>query len=130
MTEEDIIQRNYEHFSGLFPKTCRTCGRSYATLRDYVLTTSPNGPVIPYDLELAELQATDPIGSVALAKCSCGSTMALTTQGQPLPQVQETLDWIRMESKRRGVSARQILADVRSKIRQRAMAEPTEEASK
>jgi hypothetical protein len=130
MTEEDVIQRNYEHFSGLFPKSCHACGRSYASLRDYVLMTSPHGPVIPYDLELRELQPTDPMGTMALANCSCGSTMALTTQGQPTPLIQETLDWIRMESKKRGISGRQILAEVRNKIRQRAMAEPSEKPEK
>ena len=127
MTEEDIIRRNYEHFSSQFPKTCHACGRSYATLRDYVLTTSPDGPLIPYDLELREWQPTDPIGTMALAKCACGSTMAVTTQGQPLSQIQETLDWMRLESKKRGVSVRQIFAEVRSKIRERAMAEPIDE---
>jgi hypothetical protein len=123
MTEEEFIQRSYQYLLSLFPKTCHTCGRVYATLREYVRETSPIGPVVSYDAELGDWHPSDPLGTLALANCACGSTLALTNLEEPLPQIHETHGWIRMESARRGISLRQLLADLRDKVRQRAMAD-------
>jgi hypothetical protein len=123
MTEEEIVQRSYQHLLGLFPKTCHTCGRVYASLRDYIGETSPIGPAISYDAELGDWHPADPLGTLALANCACGSTLALTNLGEPRPLIQENLDWLRVESDKRGISVPQLLADLRNKLRQMAMAD-------
>lgn len=124
MTEEEMIRINYEHYSSLFPRTCPSCGRSFATLRDYILTTQPVGATISYDAELGEWKTTKPLGAAALANCPCGSTIALTTEGIPLAVRQQMLEWIRLETEKRGVSMEELLGLVRSGVRRRALAEP------
>ena len=124
MTDEEMVRINYEHYAGLFPKTCRSCGRTFATLREYILSTKPVGATISYDAELGDWQTTDPLGAAALANCPCGSTLALTTEGIPLPVIQEMLEWIRVQAERRGVSPQKLLGWVRGEVRARALSEP------
>lgn len=123
MTDEEMIQVNYEHYSNLFPKACASCGRTFASLRDYILSTRPVGSTISYDAELGDWQTTRPLGAAALANCPCGSTIALTTEGIPLPVIQDMLEWIRVETVGRGMSVEQLLGLVRDEVRKRALAE-------
>jgi hypothetical protein len=74
------------HSESQFPKTCSTCGRHFATLREYILTTKRIGQAISFDAELGDWQTEQPIGSLAFANCCCGSTLVLSTEGMPLPQ--------------------------------------------
>ena len=124
MTDEEMFRINYEHYAGLFPKTCASCGRRFASLREYILATRPVGATISYDAELGEWQTSQPLGAAALANCSCGSTIALTTEGLPLPVIQEMLEWIRVETARRGLTTEALLDIVRNEVRKRALAEP------
>jgi len=123
MTDEEFIQLNYRHYSGLFPKACASCGRRFETLGDYILATRPIGATISYDAELGEWETTRPLGAAALANCPCGSTLALTTEGIPLPDIQRMLEWMRVETQKRGVTSEALLAHVRNEIRTRAVAE-------
>ena len=127
MTDEEMIRANYDHYAGLFPKACTNCGRRFATLRDYILTTTPLGPTLSYDAELGEWATTDPLGAAALANCPCGSTIALTSEGIPLAVIRQMLEWIQVETKKRGVTATALLGFVRSEVRKRALAEPADE---
>jgi hypothetical protein len=124
MTDDEVIQISFEHFVGLFPKTCSCCGRCFATFREYVLATTPIGTAVSYDAELAAWKTKQPIGAAALANCPCGSTLALTTEGIPLPRALVMLEWMRVETKRRSVSPSELLEHVRAEVRRRALAEP------
>lgn len=123
MTEEEFIQLNYEHYSGLFPKACTNCGRRFETLGDYILATRVVGATISYDAELGEWETTHPVGAVAMANCPCGSTVALTTDGIPLSDIQRMLEWLRVETQQRGVTSEALLGYVRNEIRKRAIAD-------
>ena len=123
MTDEEIIQMMREHFEGLFPKVCNSCGRCYATLREYILDTKRLGRSISYDAEAADWETTDPMGGVALANCPCGTTLALTTEGMPLSKIHLVLKWIRVESERRGLSPMELLGYLRDEVRKQVLAD-------
>ena len=123
LTDDEMIRINYEHYSGLFPRTCASCGRTFATLREYIEVTQRIGATISYDAELGEWQTTTPLGAAALSNCPCGSTLALTTEGLPLDIIQAMLEWIRVETTKRGLTQQQLLDYVRNEVRKRALAD-------
>ena len=73
MTEAEVVRIMREHLEGLFPKVCATCYRRFATLREYLLTTTHLGPAIPYDVELGDWKPLRPLGTMTYANCPCGS---------------------------------------------------------
>jgi hypothetical protein len=125
MSEAEVVQALRRYFESLFPKTCPTCGRRFATLREYILITKRVGPARSYDADMGEWQTTQPIGSAALADCPCGSTLALSTEEMDLPQRLALLDWLRVETQRRGVNASELLEYLRDEVRKQTLGEPT-----
>jgi hypothetical protein len=121
MTDHEIIRMMHEHFTGLFPKVCRSCGRCFATLREYILDTRPLWPTISYDAEQGDWEPTQPIGTFALANCPCDNTLALSTEGMPLSKRHSALKWVLTETKRRGLSPVELTDYVRDEIRKRAL---------
>ncbi len=121
MNDEKIIQIIQRHFEGLFPKNCPNCDTTFATLGEYILATERFGGTISYDAEIGDWDTTNPMGGVALAKCSCGNSLALTTKGIPLPEIQLVLQWIKNETEERGVSPMELLGYLRDEVRKRAL---------
>jgi hypothetical protein len=124
MTGAEALQAVRRHFESLFPKTCSSCGRRFTTLREYILLTERLGPATSYDAELGDWKTTQPIGSLALANCPCGSTLALSTEGMALPLRQALLSWVKIETQRLGVSSSDLLERMRDEIRRQVMGEP------
>ncbi len=129
MTEAEVINILRGHFEGLFPKVCPSCNRCYTTLREYILITKRLGPPMSYDSELGHWNTLQPIGSVALANCPCGSTLALDTTGMPVPRRLMLLDWVRIETQRRGLNPQELLDYLRDEIRKQVVAEPGQEVT-
>jgi hypothetical protein len=129
MTEAEVIKILREHFEGLFPKVCPNCNRCYPTLRDYILITKRLGPSMSFDAELGDWNTLQPIGSVAMANCPCGTTLALSTESMLLPQRLLLLNWVRSETQRRGLSSQELLDYLRDEIRKQVMAESDQENS-
>jgi hypothetical protein len=125
MTEGEAIQAVRQHFESLFPKVCPNCGRRFATLREYILTTTRTGSAVSYDADLGDWNPSTPLGSQALANCSCGSTLALTTDGMALPRRLELLGWVRSETERRGVGSSAVLERLRDGLRKQVLGDPT-----
>jgi hypothetical protein len=123
MIEAEIVQSAREYFESLFPKICSNCNRCFATLREYILITKPIGQTMSFDAELGDWTTTQPIGSMAQANCPCGSTLTLSTEGMPLPQRLVLLNWVRMETQRRGLSLSKLLGYLRDAVRQQVLAE-------
>lgn len=123
MTEREVVEIIRKHFESLFPKTCHNCGRKFATLREYILTTERLGPARSHDADLGEWDTAEPIGSQALANCPCGSTLALGTDGMVLSQRQALLSWVKHETQRRGVSPSDLLEHLRDQVRRQILAE-------
>jgi hypothetical protein len=124
MIEAEAIRHVREHFESLFPKTCQSCGRSFATLRDYIVNTERAGAALSYDAEDDDWATREPLGSHALANCSCGSTMALTTDGMSLPLRLALLEWLKGETLKRGVNASAVLEAMRDVIRRQVLDAP------
>lgn len=124
MTEAEVVQIVREYFESLFPRVCPNCDRRFNTLREYILTTKRIGPPVSYDAELGVWNTTKPIGSVAQANCPCGSTLALSTEDMALPQRLALLNWVKIETQRRGVSPSELLEHLRDKVRKQVLDEP------
>jgi hypothetical protein len=86
------------------------------------LNTKPTGPTISYYAELRDWRPTQPIGAIAAVNCSCGTTLALSTAGMPLPKIHAVLAWVQTEMARRGQDSQQVIGWVRDQIRQQVMA--------
>ena len=124
MTEADVIRAMRDHLEGLFPKTCPNCKRNFGTLREYLQITTPQGAPIPYDAMSDDWQPVKPVGTVTLANCPCGSTLALSSHGMPLLHLWRLLHWARIETKRRGLSPQELLSYLRDEICKQVLAEP------
>jgi hypothetical protein len=87
MTEDEVITRMRVHLEGLFPKTCPHCRRRFVTLRDYLRNTVHQGSAMCHDAEAGNWRPANPIGAITLANCSCGNTLALSSDGMPLSRL-------------------------------------------
>jgi hypothetical protein len=121
MTYLEALEIVRRHFESQFPKTCSTCGRRFATLREYILSTRRVGPAISYDAELGDWHTQHPIGSLAFANCSCGTTLVLSTEGMPLPQRQALLAWVREETERQHIMPSELLERIRNDLRKEVL---------
>jgi hypothetical protein len=121
MTYLEALETVRRHFESLFPKNCSTCGRRFASLREYILSTRRVGRAISYDAELGDWQTQQPIGSLAFANCPCGSTLVLSTEGMPLPQRQALLAWVRDETEKQHVTPSELLERIRNDLRKEVL---------
>jgi hypothetical protein len=121
MIEDEVVHILREYFESLFPKVCPNCKRCFATLLEYIQTTKRIGRPISYDAELGNWNTTHPIGCVAMANCSCGFTLALGTESMALPLRLQFLDWLRIETERRGVSPSELMEHLRDEVRKRIL---------
>lgn len=127
MTEADVIQAMREHLEGLFPKTCPNCQRVYGTLREYLQITTHRGQPMPYDAQAGDWQPLRPVGTMTFANCPCGSTLALSSQGMPLPQLWRLLKWAKSETGRRGMNPQELLSYLRDEICKQVLADVDKE---
>lgn len=79
---------------------------------------------ICYDAEIGNWETTQPIGAAALANCPCGNTMALTSEGMQISQINLVLRWINEETKRRGLSPMELMGYIRKEIRKQVPTDP------
>jgi hypothetical protein len=128
-TDAEIIGMLRGFYEGLFPKICPNCGRSFATLREYILATERLWPSVHYDIERGDYKGLNPIGGLAMANCRCGTTMALSSKAMPLAQNQLILEWIRTETARRGLKLSEMLDYLRDEVRRLELPEPGQEAA-
>jgi hypothetical protein len=117
MTNAEALQVVRQHFESLFPKACASCGREFASLREYILVTKRIGPARSFDADSGDWDTKQPVGSLALANCPCGSTLATGTDGMALPQRLELLSWLKAETQRQGISPSDLLEWLRDEIR-------------
>jgi hypothetical protein len=123
MTEAKVITAMREHLEGQFPKMCSNCKHEYATLREYLATTTQLGSAMPYDAEMGNWNPLEPIGTLTYANCPCGSTLALSSKGMPLLRLWSLLNWARIETKSRGQTPEELLNYLREEINKQVMAE-------
>jgi hypothetical protein len=124
VTEAEVVRIMREHLEGQFPKVCLHCNRQFVTFRDYPLATEHLGEPIPYDAEMGNWNPLRPLGTLAFANCPCGTTLALTSEGMPLPTLWSLLNWAKGETKRRRMSPRELLTYLRDEICKQVLAGP------
>jgi hypothetical protein len=121
MTEDEVVRILCEHFESLFPKVCPSCDRCFLSLQEYILVTIRVGPSVSYDAAMGDWQTRQPIGTVVMANCSCGSTLTLSTKTMVLARRLAILNWVRTETQQRGVSPSELLEYLRDKVRKRVL---------
>ncbi|MFO0674561.1 MAG: hypothetical protein U0235_33935 [Polyangiaceae bacterium] len=124
MNEADVIRATRAHLERQFPKTCSGCGRVFRSLKEYLLNTSHVGAPISYDADEGNYQPVAPVGTISLANCSCGSTLALGSDGMSLLTVWRLMGWARREMKRRQVDMREVLERLRQQVDEVVLSEP------
>ena len=117
MDKAAVVQALFHHYGSLFPRNCTKCNRHFASLQEYILATERLGSVQSFDIQMGNWRPSEPIGSLALSNCSCGTTLALSTDGLPLSTGHAILDWVKSESERRKVKPTVLLDEVREEVR-------------
>ena len=125
MTEAKVVKAMSDHLEGLFPKVCPNCKRRFATLREYLLITKHAGSAMPYDADHGDWKPLHPIGTATYANCPCGTTLALSSEGMPLPRLWSLLNWARIETQRRGMTPQELLNYLRDEICKQVLATPS-----
>ncbi len=123
MTEVEAIALIIQHLEGQFPKNCPNCQRRFDTLREFMGNAKPVGDMVSYDLEMGDLTATNPTGTLTVSNCSCGSTLALTSEGMPLSRLWSLLRWARGEMYQHGMTPEKFLQHLRWQVRTRVLLE-------
>lgn len=121
-TEADVVRMIYEHITGLFPRSCPKCKRTFASYREYLLETKHIGSPISYDIEFDDLKPSRTSGNLSLANCPCGNTIALSSEGMPLNQIWQVLKWVKIEAERRNTDVQKILEHLRTEVSRRGLA--------
>jgi hypothetical protein len=123
MNESDVIRVMLEHVSRQFPKKCSCCGKQYASLAEYLRSTTHVGKPVSLDADMGDWQPKEPLGVISCAACSCGTTMAISSDGMGLITLLQLMNWARKETKLRGIGMRELLEDLRTKIDKIALQE-------
>jgi hypothetical protein len=124
MTEAEVVKTMREHLEDQFPKVCSNCDRRYTSLNDYLMRTTHLGSTMPYDAEVGNWTPLKPIGSLTYSNCSCGSTLALSSEGMPLLRLWSLLNWARIETQKRGQTPHELLNYLREEICKQVLADP------
>jgi hypothetical protein len=125
LTEVEVIQFIREHLDGLFPKICPNCKRRFATCREYLLSTKILGRPVSYDVDLGDWRPDEPLGTMALASCPCGDTLALSSEGMPLLRLWSLMGWAKAETQERHMTPEELLNYLCARICKQILGEPS-----
>ncbi len=117
----EIVRRHLKE--QYFPLRCSCCGKEYATLCDYIAETTPIGRPVSYDLDIGTIRLGQMLGVMAMANCSCGSTLALSSKGLSKVVQLQLLGWALFEARRRSIPISDLLQIIREEIRMRELSQ-------
>jgi len=120
MNEDEVVKIVRSYIEGLFPRECPQCGLRFGSLREYLQLTTHVGRPISYDATCQEIPS-EPLGTVSLANCQCGTTLAITSKSMPAVQMVQLLKWARQETAKRSIGIRDLLRHVRERIDQQVL---------
>jgi hypothetical protein len=123
MTEDEAVAIVRRHVESHFPKTCNLCGRRFETLLEYLQNTRHVGNPVSYDAGSADMTPAEPIGTYSVARCSCGTALAVGSDGISLPTMWRLMWWARGEAKRLAITMPALLARIRDRIDRQVFAE-------
>jgi hypothetical protein len=127
MNEDDVVRIVRSYIEGLFPRVCPNCARRFASLREYLETTTHLASPILYD-DLTQDVPEKPLGPMSLANCTCGTTLTVSSSGIPTAQIVVLLTWARAESSRRSITVRELLRHIRDRIDRQVLEGPEDDA--
>ena len=116
MNENDAIEIIRNFIYRQFPKECTCCERSYNSFTEFILNTEYVGNPMSHDADIGAWQPERPLGTIGMVRCSCGTTLSLSSKGMDLKTLRKLMSWVWKEAKKRGISTTDILEDLRSKI--------------
>lgn len=90
----------------LFPKTCRTCGRTFGSLARYLEGTVAKG----HSLEDCEETMRAPY-TMTYRHCSCGNTLVLTFTADTYPLLRKLWGVLREEAASAGKPLKEVVTD-------------------
>jgi hypothetical protein len=111
------------HVESKFPKTCTMCGRLFSNLADYLRDTRYVGQPVSYDAEMEEWTPKEPVGSYAMSRCPCGTSLTIDSSGVPLVTLWRLMRFARGESHRRDVTVSEVLVEIRGAVRNEVLAD-------
>jgi hypothetical protein len=120
VTEDDAVRIVRSYIEGLFPKVCPRCGRRFATLPEYLRSTTHLGSPTLYEGAGDEASAS-PLGPITHATCSCGNTLTIASAGLPKAQLVELITWAKADSLRRSIGMTELLRQLRDRIDREAL---------
>jgi hypothetical protein len=129
LNEDDVTAVVRAHIETKFPKICSKCGRTFASLKEYLQGTTHVGDPISYDADLKKWRPCRPVGTLSFANCPCGTTLAISSDGMGLMVMWRLLRWVRKESARRNISVGELLNSVREKIDRQVLGRADEDES-
>ena len=121
MDEHDVVAVVRAHIETKFPKVCTKCGRTFASLKEYLQSTTHVGNPVSYDAAMKNWSPLNPVGTLSFANCPCGTTLAISSDGMGVIVMWRLLRWVRRESAARNISVGKLLDDVRHKIDQQVL---------
>jgi hypothetical protein len=113
VNEGDVVRLVRSYIESLFPKVCARCGRRFASLREYLQSTTHLGSPILYD---PPTMRGNPLGPISHANCPCGNTLTIGSEGIPPAQMVELLNWARSRSAERAIAVHDLLRELRERI--------------
>ena len=116
MQEKDVIEILCDFISTKFPKECKSCGRRFNSLAEYLRNTTHTGKPISYDVEDGNWKPQKPVGTISFANCPCGTTLAIGSEGMSIFTLWKLMNWARKETKNRNIELSDLLEDLRTKI--------------
>ena len=116
MNQKDVVTTIKNFIEKKFPRECTCCGKRYNSLADYVRNTTRQGKMTSYGAEQVTPNPKKPLGALAMANCSCGSTMALSSDGMDSETLWKLADWVLKEREGRGTAIEDVLEEVRQHI--------------
>jgi hypothetical protein len=126
VTFEEAVRVSRDHVNRKFPKTCGMCARVFSTLPDYIRGTRHVGQPVSYDAALDDWRPKEPLGTYAMARCACGTSMSIDSSGMSLVTLWRLMRLARKECRRTGGTVSEFLARMRTEIERQALAEGEE----
>jgi hypothetical protein len=130
MRFEDAARLVRAHIERKFPKSCNLCGNVFSNLPDYIRGTRHVGQPVSYDAAANDWRPKDPIGTYAIALCSCGTSMAIDSSGMSLVTLWRLMRFARSEIQRRGVTMSEFLDGIRAEVERQALLEDEQAVSR
>ena len=90
----------------LFPKPCRTCGKSYESFADFVTGTVAKGHCLEDCSEVMGKPFT-----MMYRHCECGNTLVLSLTDEVFPHLKHFWDTMMQEAEERGIPLRSVVLE-------------------